>query len=212
MEEERNKSYTLEKKLKDLTEKISVLESNEKSLKIELDEKDERLLQAETRYKKAESSVAELTEQHITYQETVTSETAKNVAVSLRLTEALARIAALELVEQSVKSLRAENEKLQEMETNLELLNDQINTYKIKEISYKSQIQSDSDRYQDALLQIEELEKRPTQGLGDGSSVLNGLNDMEIVIDEHQGKMKVIITKRRPEGQDGLGPVERIII
>jgi hypothetical protein len=85
---------------------------------------------------------------------------------------------------------------------------------RMKEISLKSELAAESSRLQEALNTIEELEKRPTGPPADGSSVLNGLNDMEIVIDEDKGKMKVIITKRRnaAEGSDALGPVEKYIL
>ena len=110
------------------------------------------------------------------------------------------------MLENSVKLLRSENERLKESETQLEIANDTLASFKTRELSLRSQLD-------DAFMKIEELEKRPVgNGLGDGSSVLSGLNDMEILIDEDQGKMKVIITKRRPDGQTALGAVERITL
>ena len=205
-ETEQSKSKSLEKKLQEAVDKKTALESSEKSLKLELEDLNERLVTAETRYKKAESTIGELTEHKASYEATVEAETARATSTTAKLTQALARIAALEVLENSVKLLRSENERLKESETQLEIANDTLASFKTRELSLRSQLD-------DAFMKIEELEKRPVgNGLGDGSSVLSGLNDMEIVIDEDQGKMKVIITKRRPDGQTALGAVERITL
>ena len=116
------------------------------------------------------------------------------------------------MVEQSVRSLKAENERLQEAATDLEAANETIEALRKKETTLKSDLAYNKNALQEALTTIEELEKRPTGPPADGSSVLAGLNDMEIVIDEDKGKMRVIVTKRRQEGDTALGPVEKFIL
>jgi len=216
IDDEQSKVTSLEVKLKDAIEKRSALEESERLLKSEFEDNRDKLELSEARLKKAESSIATLNQNEAMYKETIETESTRFQQLQAKLNEAMARIAALEVVEQTVKTLKDENERLQETAVNLDAANDTIAAMRKKEVTLKGDLAIERQKLEEAMQTIEELEKRPATGIpADGTSVLSGLNDMEIVIDEENGKMKVIITKRRQVGTDGeaaFGPVEKFIL